>query len=206
MELQLSNFEKGGTAGKVELADKVFANDFNEALVHQVVTAYLAGGRAGTKAQKTRSEVRGGGAKPWKQKGTGRARAGTASSPIWRSGGVTFAPKPQDHTQKVNKKMYRAAIRSILSELIRQERLIVVETMDMKEAKTKQLASQLNKLKLDNVLLVTHEANENLNLAAQNIPHVSVCDVNKVDPVSLVRFEKVVLTVPAAKHFEEVLA
>jgi large subunit ribosomal protein L4 len=187
------------------VSDVAFAREYNEALVHQVVTAYLAGARQGTRAQKTRSEVSGGGKKPWRQKGTGRARAGTIRSPIWRTGGVTFAAKPQDHSQKVNRKMYRAAIRSILSELARQERLLVVESMDVEAPKTKLLVKQLGEFGLDNVLIVASEVNENLYLASRNLHSVDVRDVESVDPVSLIAYDKVVVTVDALKKFEEML-
>lgn len=196
----------GASAGTVELSDATFGKEFNEALVHQVVTAYLAGGRQGTRAQKTRSDVRGGGKKPWRQKGTGRARAGTIRSPIWRSGGVTFAARPQDHSQKVNRKMYRAAMRSILSELVRQERLVAVENFTVESPKTKQLVAKLKELSLEKVLIVTEEVDENLYLAARNIPNVDVVDVAAADPVSLVAFDKVLATVSALRKFEEKLA
>ncbi|APE31073.1 50S ribosomal protein L4 [Halomonas aestuarii] len=196
----------GAGAGTVEVSDATFGKEFNEALVHQVVTAYLAGGRQGTRAQKNRSDVRGGGKKPWRQKGTGRARAGTIRSPIWRSGGVTFAARPQDHSQKVNRKMYRAAMRSILSELVRQERLVAVDAFAVEAPKTKQLAAKLAELDLEKVLIVTEEVDENLYLAARNIPNVDVVDVAAADPVSLVAFDKVLVTVSALRKFEEKLA
>ena len=201
------NIVKPGNAeaGKVSVSDVAFARDFNEDLVHQVVTAYLAGARQGTRAQKTRSEVRGGGKKPWRQKGTGRARAGTIRSPIWRSGGVTFAARPQDHSQKVNRKMYRAALRSIFSELARQDRLVVVESLDLEEPKTKLLAKQLDDYGLDSVLIVASEVGENLYLAARNLHKVDVRDVDGVDPVSLIAYDKVMVTVDAVKKFEEML-
>ena len=196
----------GAGAGTVEVSDATFGKEFNEALVHQVVTAYLAGGRQGTRAQKTRSDVRGGGKKPWRQKGTGRARAGTIRSPIWRGGGVTFAARPQDHSQKVNRKMYRAAMRSILSELVRQERLVVVDEFAVEAPKTKQLVAKLEDLGLEKVLIVTEELDEKLYLAARNIPNVDVVDVAAADPVSLVAFDKVLVTVSALRKFEEKLA
>ncbi|MBB3191734.1 50S ribosomal protein L4 [Halomonas cerina] len=196
----------GAGAGTVEVSDATFGKEFNEALVHQVVTAYLAGGRQGTRAQKNRSDVRGGGKKPWRQKGTGRARAGTIRSPIWRSGGVTFAARPQDHSQKVNRKMYRAAMRSILSELVRQERLVAVDAFSVEAPKTKQLVAKLGELGLEKVLIVTEEVDENLYLAARNIPNVDVVDVAAADPVSLVAFDKVLATVSALRKFEEKLA
>lgn len=192
--------------GKVEVSENTFARDYNEALIHQVVTAYLAGARQGTRAQKNRSAVAGGGKKPWRQKGTGRARAGTIRSPIWRSGGVTFAATPQDHSQKVNRKMYRSAMRSILSELARSERLVVVENMNLEQPKTKLLAEQLKGYGLDNVLIVASEVDQNLYLASRNLHKVDVRDVEGVDPVSLIAFDKVVVTVDAVKKFEEALA
>jgi large subunit ribosomal protein L4 len=192
--------------GSVDVAEAAFAADFNEPLVHQVVTAYLAGSRAGTKAQKNRAAVRGGGAKPWRQKGTGRARAGTIRSPIWVGGGRTFAAKPRDHSQKVNKKMYRAALRSVLSELIRQERLVIVESLEIEAPKTKLLATKLKKLNLDNVLVLNEAFDEKLFLAARNLPNVGICDAASIDPVVLIRFEKVLITLPALKLIEERLS
>ena len=200
------NLNLAAGTGTVEVADATFGKEFNEALVHQVVTAYLAGARQGTRAQKNRSEVRGGGKKPWRQKGTGRARAGTIRSPLWRSGGVTFAARPQDHSQKVNRKMYRAAMRSILSELVRQERLVAVEEFTVDAPKTKQVAAKLKELDLEKVLIVTEEIDEKLYLAARNLPHVDVIDVAAADPVSLVAFDKVLVTVSALRKFEEKLA
>ncbi|MDF9435781.1 50S ribosomal protein L4 [Chromohalobacter israelensis] len=195
----------GADAGTVEVSDATFGKEFNESLVHQVVTAYFAAGRQGTRAQKTRSEVRGGGKKPWRQKGTGRARAGTIRSPLWRSGGVTFAARPQDYTQKVNRKMYRAAMRSILSELVRQERLVVVDSFEVDAHKTKQLVAKLKDLDLEKALIVTEDIDEKLFLAARNIPYVDVVDVAAADPVSLVAFDKVLVTVSALRKFEEKL-
>lgn len=206
MELSIAKPGNGAAAGTVQVSDVAFAREFNEDLVHQVVTAYLAGARQGTRAQKTRSEVSGGGKKPWRQKGTGRARAGTIRSPIWRTGGVTFAAKPQDHGQKVNRKMYRAALRSILSELARQDRLVVVEDFALSEPKTKSLVKSLAEYGLAGALIVCHEVTENLYLAARNLHKVDVRDVDGVDPVSLVAFDKVVVTVPALKKLEEMLA
>lgn len=200
------NLNLAAGTGTVEVADSTFGKEFNEALVHQVVTAYLAGGRQGTRAQKNRSDVRGGGKKPWRQKGTGRARAGTIRSPLWRSGGVTFAARPQDYTQKVNRKMYRAAMRSILSELVRQERLVAIEEFSVEAPKTKQVAAKLKELNLEKVLIVTEEVDETLYLAARNLPHVDVVDVAAADPVSLVAFDKVLVTVSALRKFEEKLA
>lgn len=204
--MQLTIAKPGNAAaGTVEVSDVTFAREFNEDLIHQVVTSFLAGARQGTRAQKTRAEVSGGGKKPWRQKGTGRARAGTSSSPIWRTGGVSFAAKPQNHEQKVNRKMYRAALRSILSELARQDRLIVVEDFKLEQPKTKLLVKTLADYGLQNALLVSDEVTENLYLAARNLHKVDVRDVNGVDPVSLVASEKVVVTVPALKKFEEML-
>ena len=194
------------TGAAVELSDTAFGREFNEALVHQVVTAYLAGARQGTRAQKTRGEVSGGGIKPWRQKGTGRARAGSIRSPIWRGGGRAFAAKPQDWSQKVNRKMYRGAMQCILAELIRQERLILVEDMTMSAPKTKDLIAKLNELGAPRALIITKEVDENLYLAARNIPHVNVLGTSEVDPVSLIAFDKVIMSVEAAKQFEEALA
>lgn len=192
-------------AQAIDVCERTFGEDFNEALVHQVVVAYLAGGRQGSKKQKTRSEVAGGGRKPWRQKGTGRARAGSIRSPIFRSGGVTFAARPQDHSQKVNKKMYRAAMRSILSELVRQDRLVLVEELAVQAPKTKELVQKLQELELQNVLIIADDVEQNLYLAARNIPHVDVRDVQGSDPVSLIAYDKVLMTVPALKKFEELL-
>lgn len=204
--MELSVLKPGNAeAGTVSVSDVAFAREYNEDLVHQVVTAYMAGARAGTRAQKNRAAVRGGGKKPWRQKGTGRARAGTIRSPIWRSGGVTFAAQPQDHSQKVNRKMYRAALRSIMSELARQDRLMVVESLDLEAPKTKLLVKQLGEYGVDNVLIVSTEVNENLYLAARNLHKVDVRDVEGIDPVSLIGHDKVMVTVDAVKKFEEML-
>lgn len=197
---------KTNSGAAVAVSDVTFGREFNESLVHQVVTAYLAGARQGSKAQKNRSDVAGGGAKPWRQKGTGRARAGTASSPIWRSGGVTFAARPRDFSQKVNKKMYRAAMQAILSELVRQERLIVADSFAVESHKTKEFVAKLNELKLDNVLIVAGEVDEKLYLAARNVPHVGVTEASAIDPVSLIAFDKVLVTVDALKKLEETYA
>ena len=192
------------TGGKgMKVSEATFGRDFSEALVHQVVTAYLAGARAGTKAQKNRSAVSGGGAKPWRQKGTGRARAGTIRSPLWRSGGKTFAAEPRDHSQKVNRKMYRGAMQSILSELLRQDRLIVVKSLELKEPKTKALAAELAGLGFEKGLIVVGDVNENVYLASRNIPGVYTVDVTGLDPVSLVSADKVVLTVEAVEKIQE---
>ena len=192
--------------GALQVSETTFGREFNEALIHQVVVAYANGARQGPRAQKSRSEVSGGGKKPWRQKGTGRARAGSIRSPIWRSGGVTFAARPQDHSQKVNKKMYRAALQSILSELVRQERLIVVEQFAIDAPKTKDLVAKLKGLELNDVLIVTPEVDENLFLAARNLYKVDVRDVTGLDPVSLIAFDKVLMTAEAVKQIEEMLA
>ena len=193
-------------SGSVDVAESAFGAAFNEALVHQVVTAYLAGARAGTKAQKNRAAVRGGGTKPWRQKGTGRARAGTIRSPIWVGGGRTFAAQPRNYDQKVNKKMYRAALRSVLSELVRQDRLVVVESLQLEAPKTRLLAGKLKELDLDNVLILNEAFDETLFLAARNLPNVGICDAASIDPVVLIRFEKVLVTLPALKLIEERLS
>jgi large subunit ribosomal protein L4 len=181
----------------IKVSETTFGRSFSEALVHQVVTAYLAGGRAGTKAQKNRSAVRGGGRKPFRQKGTGRARAGTIRSPLWRGGGRTFAATPRDHSQKVNKKMYRGAMQAILSELVRQERLIVVDSFELKEPRTNAMLSKLADLGFETGLIVTRELDENVYLASRNIPRVYTLDVSGIDPVSLVAADKVIMTVEA---------
>ena len=201
MELQIKNQQ-----GSVTVSEAAFGGDFNEALVHQVVTAYLAGGRAGTKAQKTRTMVSGGGAKPFRQKGSGRARAGSIRSPLWRGGGKTFAAVPRDHSQKVNRKMYRGAIRAILGELVRQERLVIVEEFALEAPKTKQLVGKLKELGLENVLIVTTDVSENLYLAARNLHQVDVRDVQALDPVALIGYDKVLMSVPAVRGIEEWLA
>jgi large subunit ribosomal protein L4 len=193
-------------AGTVDVADSAFGAEFNEPLVHQVVNAFLAGSRAGTKSQKNRSAVRGGGAKPWRQKGTGRARAGTIRSPIWVGGGRTFAAKPRDYSQKVNKKMYKAALRSVFSELVRQDRLVITDSIEMKAPKTRELADKLKGLDLDSVLIINEAFDENVFLSARNLPNVGICDAAAIDPVVLMRFDKVLITVPALKLVEERLS
>ena len=197
---------KTNTGAAVAVSEAAFGREFNESLVHQIVTAYMAGGRQGTKAQKTRSEVSGGGIKPWRQKGTGRARSGTSNSPIWRSGGVTFAAKPRNFEQKVNKKMYRAAMQSILSELVRQERLVVADDFKVDTHKTKDFVKKLNALELNNVLIVSDDVDEKLYLASRNVPHVGVTEASSVDPVSLIAFDKILVTVQALKKLEEAYA
>ena len=201
MDISVHNSDKS-----VSVSDTAFGADFNEALVHQLVVTYMAGARAGTKAQKNRSAVRGGGAKPWRQKGTGRARAGTIRSPLWRKGGVTFAAQPRDYSKKLNKKMYRAGLRSIVSELLRQGRLIVVEEMKVAEPKTRLMAAKMAELGADNALVLTDGLDSDLYLAARNIPNLMVMDVAIVDPVNLVRFEKVVIDQAALKKLEERLS
>lgn len=199
MELSLTS------GGAIKVSEVAFGREFNESLVHQVVVAYMAAARAGTRAQKNRSAVSGGGRKPWKQKGTGRARAGTIRSPLWRKGGVTFAAQPQDYSQKVNRKMYRGAIQSILSELVRQDRLVVVEEFAISAPKTKELVAKLKELDASEALIVTDSVEENVFLASRNLYKVDVRDVNGIDPVSLIGFDKVVMTVAAVKKVEEML-
>lgn len=203
--MELSIATPSGNGGTVTVSDAAFDRAYNQDLVHQAVTAYMAGARQGTRAQKNRAAVAGGGKKPWRQKGTGRARAGTIRSPIWRSGGVTFAAQPQDHSQKLNRKMYRAALRSIFSELARQDRLVVVEAFDVEAPKTKALLKKLAEYDLQDVLIVTEEVNENLYLSARNLHKVDVRDAMGMDPVSLIRNEKVMVTVPALRKIEEML-
>jgi len=200
MELQITN------GGSLEVSEAVFAKDFNETLVHQAVVAYMAGGRSGTKAQKTRSDVSGGGAKPWRQKGTGRARAGTSRGPLWRKGGVTFAARPRDYTKKLNKKMYRAAIRSIFSELVRQDRLVLVDELSIDEPKTKLMLAKLEALNCNDVLIVTETDDMNVYLSSRNIPHCEALDVTSLNPVSLVGHEKVLMTTAALTKVQEWLA
>lgn len=197
MELQLHS-----SSEKLSVADTVFGADYNEPLIHQVVTAYLNGARAGTKAQKSKAMVRGGGKKPWKQKGTGQARAGSIRSPLWRGGGKTFAAVPRDFSQKVNKKMYRGAIRSIISELNRQGSLIVAENFSVDAAKTKSLIEKLKVVGSNDILIVTDSLDQNLYLSARNLHKVDVVDVNGINPVALLSFKTVLLTAPAVKKLE----
>jgi len=203
MELKLHGV---GADGRVELSDAAFGAAFNETLVHQVVTAYRAGGRAGTKAQKTRAQVRGGGIKPWRQKGTGRARAGTIRSPLWEGGGRAFAAAPRDHGQKVNRKMYRGALRAMLSELVRRERLVLTERFAVEAPKTRQVVEQLRALGLERALIVVEGFDERLFLAARNLAQVTVLEAYELDPVSLAAHEHVIMTVPAARLIEERLS
>lgn len=204
MGLQIPSAVDGGTP--LEVSEAVFGRDYNDSLVHQLVVAYFAGARSGTKAQKTRSEVSGGGAKPWRQKGSGRARAGTTRSPLWRTGGVTFAARPRSYEQKLNKKMYRAAMRSILSELLRQKRLYISDDIHPSAPKTKEFLQKLQGLGFKRGLIVTDALDENLFLAARNLQDVLVCTASSVNPVALVHSEKVILTSQAAKQLEVGLA
>jgi len=201
MELKIVDSD----SGSLNVSDKIFDREYNEPLVHQLVTSYLSGGRQGSRAQKTRSEVNGGGRKPWKQKGSGRARAGTIRSPIWRSGGVTFAAKPQDHSQKLNRKMFRAGMSSIVSQLLREERFLVIESLTVDSPKTKGFVSKMKGLNVVSGLFVTDEVDLNLFLSARNIPGVEVRDVAGLDPVSLISFDKIIVTASALKKLEEVL-
>jgi large subunit ribosomal protein L4 len=205
MGLQIPALNKQDTAGIVEVNEAVFGQSFNETLVHQLVVRYMAGARAGTKAQKTRSDVRGGGAKPWKQKGTGRARAGTSRSPIWRTGGVAFAARPRNYEQKLNKKMFRVGIRSILSELLRQERLVVSSDIIPTTVKTKELNAKLKMIDAKRILIVVDSVDENLALASRNIPYVEVIEAANLSPVLLVAADKVIATPAALKQLEEQL-
>lgn len=215
MDLKLTGLDVESQAQKstetISVSETAFGREFNEALVHQVVTAYMNAGRQGTKAQKTRAEVRGGGKKPWAQKGSGRARAGTSRSPLWRKGGVIFAAEPRDFSQKVNRKMYRGAMQSILSELVRQNRLVAVKEFSVSEPKTRELVNKLASFGLldskhKSILIVSDQIDTNLFLSSRNLAHVRVIDVEAADPVSLIGFDKVIMTVPAVKQFEEMLA
>lgn len=201
--MQIDIVSDAGGVGSVELADRTFAVDYNEALVHQIVTAYMAGSRRGTKARKSRAQVRGGGRKPWRQKGLGRARAGSIRSPIWRGGGATFAAQPRSYAQKVNRKMYRGAMRSILSELARRERIVVVEDFVLDKPKTKDMVARLSALGLTDVLIVTAEQDDTLVLASRNLHRIAVQRCTEVSPVSLLSFDKVLMTVGAVKRIEE---
>jgi large subunit ribosomal protein L4 len=203
MELAVLNLSGKGKKGKVEVSSRSFDADYNGDLVHQAVTAYMAGSRQGTKAQKNRSAVSGGGRKPFRQKGTGRARAGTTRGPIWRGGGVTFAAQPRDHIKKLNKKMYQSALRSVLSELVRQDRIVIVKEFVLKSHKTKELASQLSNLNVNDVLIVTTEVTENITLASRNLRKVDVCKPVNLDLISLIKPEKVLITLDALKLIEE---
>ncbi len=200
MKLELKNAQP---ASDIQLSDESFGRAYNEALVHQVVTAYMAAGRSGTKAQKTRAEVRGGGKKPWSQKGTGQARSGSIRSPIWVGGGRAFAAKPRDFSQKVNRKMYRAAMQSMVSELVRQGRLVAVQSIELAAPKTRMLVSKLAELGLSKALILVEAFEEKLFLAARNLPHVEVMAVSSLDPLSLIKHDKVIATVGALKLLEQ---
>ena len=206
MTLQIPAINDQDSAGSIDVAEQIFGQEFNETLVHQLVVRYMAGGRAGTKAQKNRAAVSGGGAKPWRQKGTGRARSGTIRSPIWRSGGATFATQPRSYTQKLNKKMYKVGIRSIFSELLRQDRLVVSNEILPATPKTKDLVAKLASLDAKRVLIVADELSEELVLASRNIPYVEVTSVEGLSPVALVSADKVIATASAVKQIEERLA
>jgi large subunit ribosomal protein L4 len=206
MELPVHSFASGSPAGNLAVADTVFAQPYREALVHQIVTAYFAGARQGTKAQKTRAEVSGGGAKPWKQKGMGRARAGTSRGPLWRTGGRAFAARPRSFAQKVNRKMYRGALCSILSELIRQERLLVVDHLDVQEKKTKQLIAALGRFGLTDVLLLGEDVSDALYLSARNLHWVGLADIEALDPALLISYAKVVVSQAALTRLQEQLS
>lgn len=203
VDIRVHTADGGKVGAPLTVADSAFGVGFNEALVHQAVVAYQARGRAGTRAQKNRSAVRGGGDKPWRQKGTGRARAGTIRSPLWRGGGKVFPAANKDFSQKLNKKMCRGAMRSIISELVRQERLVVVQELALETSKTKALLARLAALTGDNVLIVTEKIDDNLRLAARNLPRVGVCAAQGLDPVDLIRYEKVLITVAAIKQVEQ---
>lgn len=203
--MKLALAKPAGGTNSIDVSEVTFGREFNEPLVHQVVVALMAGARAGTKKQKTRAEVRGGGAKPWRQKGTGRARAGTIRSPLWRKGGVIFAATPRDHSQKVNKKMYRGAMSAILSELVRQERLHAVNEFVVDQPKTKVLLEKLKELKLERVLIVVDKLDENLYLSSRNVPSIAVKEASGVNPVQLLKYDHVLMTVDAIRKLEEVL-
>ncbi|MGD7035394.1 50S ribosomal protein L4 [Methylotuvimicrobium buryatense] len=206
MSIQIPAINENESAAAVAVGDEVFGQAFNETLVHQLVTRYLAGARSGTKAQKTRSDVSGGGSKPWRQKGTGRARSGTMRSPLWRTGGVTFAARPRSFEQKLNKKMFRSGLRSILSELLRQDRLVVSNEIIPSSPKTKEMVAKLSGLDCKRVLIISDEVDFNLALASRNIPYLEVCSADNISPVSLVGAEKVIMTPAAVKMIEERLA
>lgn len=203
MKLSLIDPNGKKASKDVEVSETAFGAAYNEPLVHQVVNAYMAGARRGTRAQKSRAQVSGGGSKPWRQKGTGRARAGSIRSPLWRSGGITFAAKPRNYSQKVNRKMYCGAMRSIFSELVRQERLVVLEEFGVNAPKTKELTTKLGNLGLQDVLIVTAEFDEDLALAARNLHWTTYIEASQLNPVSLIAFDRVLITVPALKHVEE---
>lgn len=206
MSMQIPALSEKDSAGNVEVAESIFGQAFNETLVHQLVVRHLAGARAGTKAQKTRSDVSGGGSKPWRQKGTGRARSGTTRSPVWRTGGVTFAARPRNYEQKLNKKMFRVGVRSILSELLRQDRLVVSNDILPTSSKTKELNSKIKNIDAKRILIVVESVDANLALASRNIPYVEVIEASNLSPVLLVSADKVIATAGALKQIEERLA
>lgn len=203
--MQLSVTKIGGGQQSIDVSEAAFGREFNEALVHQIVVAHLAGARQGTKKQKTRSEASGSTKKPWRQKGTGRARAGNIRSPIWRGGGRAFAARPRNFDQKVNKKMHSAALRSILSELLRQNRMQVVDSLKLEKPKTKELVTMLKSLNLSNVLILVHEMDDALYLASRNVPNIQVIEASHISPVKLLKFENVLATVDAVRKIEELL-
>jgi len=206
MSLQIPALNEKDSSGSVEVAEAIFGQTFNETLVHQLVVRHLAGARAGTKAQKTRSDVSGGGTKPWRQKGTGRARSGTTRSPVWRTGGVAFAARPRNYEQKLNKKMFRVGIRSILSELVRQERLVVSNDILPTSSKTKELNAKIKDINAKRILIIVENVDVNLALASRNIPYVEVIEATNLSPLLLVSAEKVIATPGALKQIEERLA
>lgn len=206
MELKVTAFNGSAAGSNVTVSEEIFQREYNEGLIHQVVTAYLAGARSGTRAHKNRSAVSGGGAKPFRQKGTGRARAGTIRSPIWRGGGKTFAATPVDHSQKVNRKMHRAAMRSIFSELVRQDRLMVVDSITLDAPKTKELNAKLKTFGADKALIISAAFDQNLYLASRNLPFVDSIDVSKINPVNLISHDKVLITADAVQKIGEMLA
>lgn len=206
LQIPALNIQNNSSITAVSASEEVFGRVFNETLVHQLVTRYLAGNRAGTKAQKTRSDVSGGGAKPWRQKGTGRARSGTTRSPVWRTGGVAFAARPRNYEQKLNKKMFRIGLSSIFSELLRQDRLIAVEDLNILSSKTKDLVSKLKPIAARRILLIVDSVSDNLAMASRNIINVQVCEASNINPVLLVAADKVIITSVALKQLEERLA
>jgi large subunit ribosomal protein L4 len=206
MQAQLIQDGNKSDQAMIDIADRIFATEYNEPLIHQIVTAYMAAGRAGTKSNKSRREVRGGGIKPWRQKGTGRARAGSIRSPLWRGGGVTFAAKTRSFQQKVNRKMYSAAMRSIFAELLRQERLLIVEDFNLTAAKTRDLIEKLRNLKIENTLIITHEVQNNLVLASRNLSYVNVVEATSIEPIALLSHDNVLITRDALRLIEEKLS
>lgn len=206
MALQISNFSQPDSSELLDVSESVFGQDYNETLVHQLIVKYQANARAGTKAQKTRSDVSGGGIKPWRQKGTGRARSGSSRSPIWRTGGVTFAARPRSYDQKLNKKMFKAGLRSILSELLRQERLLINDAILPTQPKTKELSAKLKAFNAKKLLIIVDKVDENLALSSRNIPNLKVVEAGNLNPVLLVGAEKIIMTSLALKIIEEHLS